>query len=67
MWRLLSAAVRSCPSARLLFVIFSWGVVANLLHGLTENTFFASNIALVYLMVLWVILWLIVAERRRSG
>jgi O-antigen ligase len=48
---------RQRPLARAFFIAVIWAFVSNLLHGFTENTYFASNIALVWLGMFWTLLW----------
>jgi O-antigen ligase len=55
-WMLWKRA-RQQPLTRALFIAIIWAFVSNLLHGFTENTYFASNIALVWLGMFWMLLW----------
>lgn len=41
---------------------FAMSMFANLVHGLTQNTFFDSNVSLVAQAFLWVLVWLCVAQ-----
>ncbi|WP_218109864.1 O-antigen ligase family protein [Oligoflexus tunisiensis] len=56
----------SSRELKLAFSCFSVAFFANLLHGLTENTYFDAPIAYVYIGFLWVLTWAGVAERLDS-
>lgn len=62
-WFFLMRASRRDVLARPLFAAFVVASLANLAHGLTENSFFSSNVAYVYLGIFWVLVWTVAARR----
>jgi O-antigen ligase len=52
--------------ARTVGVAFALAFAANLVHGVTENTYFASNISLVTLFLLLVVIWTSIFEGREG-
>lgn len=66
LFRTLWLSSRASLSTRLLFTGCCAGVAANALHGLTQNSFFDSNVLYVHLVCALVLLWQIAWERARA-
>ena len=49
---------KSTPTCQLLWTALQWSLLANLLHGLTQNTFFDASLMAVYLVLAWFVGWL---------
>lgn len=57
---LLIRVSRRHPLARSLVAALLVAAAANVAHGFTENTFYSSNVAYVYLGILWTFVWVTV-------
>lgn len=45
------------------FHAFCVAIVANLINGLTQNTFFDSNVSFIYIYLFWILFWICLLNR----